>query len=89
MSDSPDAYKEGDVTKFLNKWLRKIHRWIAMPFVVTILVLIFTRQMPAGAVAQRVQMVLVLFMAVTGTYLFLLPYLTRWQRRARTHNVDD
>ena len=76
------------MTRFLNKWLRKIHRWIAMPFVVTILKLLLTRQTPVGDVAQRVQMVLVLFMAVTGTYLFLLPYLTRWQRRARADKVE-
>lgn len=78
------------MSKFLNKWLRKIHRWLAIPFILIIVVVFSTRQMAVNATIQRVQMGLMLFLALTGLYLFLLPYLTRWQRgrRTRTQRID-
>jgi hypothetical protein len=69
--------------KFWNKWLRKIHRWLALPFIAVILFFIFARQMPWGTIVQRLQQVMLLIFVVTGGYLYLLPYLSKWQRRRR------
>ena len=75
--------------KFLNKWLRKIHRWLAIPFVTLIVVLIFTRLTPVGSIVQRIQQAMMLLMAITGSYLFLQPYLVRWRRARRFENPDE
>lgn len=71
------------MSKFLNKYVRKFHRWLALPFVVLIIALLLTRNTPVGSSAQRVQQILMLMMAVTGLYLFVLPWWTKWRRRER------
>ncbi len=67
----------------MNKYVRKFHRWLALPFIVLILAAILLRTTPAGTSIQRVQQVLMLTMAVTGLYLFLLPWWTKWRRNVR------
>ncbi len=72
------------MTKFLNKWLRQFHRWLALPFIALLLTVIFTRGTTLGDLAQRIQAPLMIIMAITGAYLWLLPYWAKWQRqRAR------
>ena len=71
------------MTRFLNKYVRKFHRWLALPFVALILTVVLARGTPASSAAQRAQQVLMLTMAITGLYLFLLPWWTRWRRRER------
>jgi uncharacterized iron-regulated membrane protein len=67
--------------KFLNKWLRKIHRWLVLPTVALMIVIIFTRNTPLGSTVQRFQFPLMLIMAITGLYLWLIPYLVKWSRK--------
>jgi len=69
------------MNKFLNKWLRKFHRWLVLPFIALLLTLIFTRGTPVGDNAQRIQAMLMIIMAITGAYLYLLPYWVKWQRQ--------
>ena len=71
------------MTQFLNRWLRRFHRWLALPFIALVLIILFTRGTTAGDIAQRVQGPLLIIMAITGAYLWLLPYLTKWRRRRR------
>ena len=71
------------MTKFLNKYLRKFHRWLALPFIALIIIVLVARGTPVGDVAQRMQQVMMLILAISGAYLFLLPYLTKWQRQRR------
>ncbi len=71
------------MNKFLNKWLRKFHRWLVIPFIVLLLTVIFTRGSALGDTAQRIQAPLMIIMAITGSYLYLLPYWAKWQRRQR------
>ncbi|MCD4686565.1 MAG: hypothetical protein K8S97_11580 [Anaerolineae bacterium] len=73
--------------KILNKYMRKYHRWLALPFIAIIIMLAFTKGTPVGNVAQRAQQIMMITLAITGAYLFLLPYLTKWQRR-RKRNVS-
>jgi hypothetical protein len=72
------------MTKFLNKYVRKFHRWLALPFVVLIITLLLTRDTSAGFAAQRAQQILMLIMALSGLYLFVLPWWTKWRRRERS-----
>jgi hypothetical protein len=69
--------------KTLNKYLRKYHRWLSLPFIVTVILVALTKDTPAGDVIQRIQQITMMTMVVTGLYLFLLPYLSKWQRRQK------
>jgi hypothetical protein len=69
------------MNKFLNKWLRKFHRWLVLPFIGLLLTVIFTRVTALGDNAQRIQAMLMIIMAISGAYLWLLPYWTKWKRK--------
>ena len=71
------------MSKFLNKYVRKTHRWLALPFVVFMVTVLLARNTQVGFVAQRAQQVLLVVMAVTGIYLFLLPWWVKWRKRNR------
>jgi heme A synthase len=63
-----------------NKWVRQTHRWLSVAFTVAVIINIV-------AVAQkeytnRLGLLAVLPLAlllVTGLYLFVLPYVTKWR----------
>lgn len=69
------------MNKLLNKWFRKFHRWLALPFTTLLVTVIFARGTILGDTVQRVQAVLMIIMAITGLYLYLLPYWVKWQRQ--------
>jgi uncharacterized membrane protein YobD (UPF0266 family) len=69
-----------DTGKFLRKYLRKTHRWLALPFAALIAVVLMTRDSAIGGGVQQAQQVLLLAMALTGLYLFLLPWWTNWKK---------
>ena len=61
----------------------------ALPFIVLLLTLIFIRGTHVGDVAQRVQQIMMLAMAITGGYLLLLPYMVKWQRLRKGGPTDS
>lgn len=67
----------------LRRYVRKFYRWLALPFVILILTAFTARNSPVGSFAQRAQQGLMLTMAITGLYLFLLPWWTKWARNRR------
>ena len=77
------------MTKVLSKWFRKFHRWIAVPTallipVATIIRLVGSPQ--AEALWERmdkIPSILMLVMAVSGAYLYLLPYIVKGQRKKK------
>ncbi len=69
--------------KFFNQWFRKIHRWITIPFVIVVILTNATRGIPSAAGFQQIQQILMLTLIISGSYLYLLPYLTKWQRARR------
>jgi len=76
------------MTKFFNKWTRKIHRWIAIPTAILIpiaVILKFTGDSSELFPPQieQFQSILMLLLAISGTYLFLIPYIVKWQRDRR------
>lgn len=69
-----------DSGKWLRRWLRKTHRWLALPFAALIPVMLVVHDSPFGKLFQQSQQILLLVMALTGVYLFLLPWWTKWRR---------
>jgi len=67
--------------KFLRKWIRKFHRWLVLPFIALMLTVIFTRGTNIGYVAQRIQAPILIIMAISGLYLYLLPHWSKWKYR--------
>ena len=69
-----------------NKWVRQLHRWLSIAFTLVVIfngVAVFkhryTNWMGLLAVAALA------LMFVTGMYLFVLPYVTKWGSRQRVH----
>jgi cytochrome bd-type quinol oxidase subunit 2 len=77
------------MNKFLNKWFRQIHRWIAIPTALLIPVAVIIKLTGSSeAIAfwekwDKLPSVLMLFMAITGAYLYLLPYIVKEQRNKK------
>ena len=77
------------MTKFLNKWFRRFHRWLALPMtiLIPIAVVIKFSGNPAWMEVLRnfdkIQSPIMLILAITGAYLYLLPYIVKWQRKSR------
>lgn len=73
----------------MNKWLRKFHRWIAIPTALLIPIaagikLIGSADlMAAWAKLEKIPSILMLIMAISGAYLFLVPYIAKGQRKRR------
>ena len=76
------------MTKFFNKWTRKIHRWIAVPTAILIpvaVILKFTGDSSTHFLPQieQFQSILMLLLAISGIYLYLIPYIVKGQRKSR------
>ncbi len=75
--------------KFWNKWLRKTHRWLAIPMFILVPISVVLKVTGNGAVMaaipqwEVVQSLAMLFLVITGGYLFLLPYLSKRKRNQR------
>ncbi|MGH8791365.1 MAG: hypothetical protein ACRDXX_01795 [Stackebrandtia sp.] len=63
-----------------NKWVRQIHRWLAVAFTVTVVVafVALVREDPVVWVSYVPLLPLFLLM-FTGLYLFVLPYAAKWR----------
>jgi hypothetical protein len=68
-----------------NNWIRQIHRWLSIAFTVAVIVNIvaLAQKEPAVWVGFLALLPLVLLM-LTGLYMFVLPYATRWRSGGRT-----
>ncbi len=68
-----------------NKWVRQTHRWVSMAFTVAVIVNIVA--VVQGKYANRLGLLAVAplaFLLLTGLYLFVLPYATKWRSGRRT-----
>jgi TRAP-type C4-dicarboxylate transport system permease small subunit len=68
-----------------NKWVRQIHRWLAVAFTVAVIINIVA--VVTSRYTNRVGLLAVLPVALlmfTGLYLFVLPYATQWRGGKRT-----
>ena len=68
-----------------SKWIRQIHRWLAVAFTATVIVTFLALQRGEAPVWVNYLALPPLFLLLfTGLYLFVLPYVTRWRSGRRT-----
>jgi hypothetical protein len=68
-----------------NKWVRWIHRWLSIAFTVAVIVNgIAVGQKKYTAWVGLLALLPLALLLLTGLYLFVLPYLTRWRIGRRT-----
>jgi hypothetical protein len=86
-SGSPDPLRPSseEVPLNWNKWVRQIHRWLAIAFTVAVIVNIVAlgREEPAVWLGLLALLPLVLLL-LTGLYLFVLPHATKWRSALHT-----
>jgi len=74
------------MSKSFNKWTRVIHRWFALPTLILIPLAVISKF--AGTVhlppqLEQIQSLLMLLLAITGGYLYLIPYIAKQKRNKR------
>ena len=63
-----------------NHWVRQTHRWLAIVFTVSVIVtFVALRQEKPLVWVSYVPLFPLALLAVTGLYLFLLPYAAKWR----------
>jgi cellulose synthase/poly-beta-1,6-N-acetylglucosamine synthase-like glycosyltransferase len=64
----------------LSKWVRQIHRWLAIAFTVTVIAnfVAMTQGQPPAWVTYSPLFPL-FFLLFTGLYMFVLPYAAKWR----------
>lgn len=72
----------------MNRWIRQIHRWVAVVFTITVIANIVAlvmgkQEQPPGPLTYSPLLPLFMLM-LTGLYMFVLPYATRWRAGRRT-----
>lgn len=67
-----------------NKWIRQFHRWTSLVFTLTVIVtfIALAQEKPIVWVSY-VPLLPLALLVLTGLYLFLLPYVTRWRSGQR------
>ena len=68
-----------------NKWIRQIHRWLSIAFTVAVIVtfVALAQEKPVVWVSY-VPLAPLALLLLTGLYLFVLPYATKWRSGGRT-----
>ena len=68
-----------------NKWVRQTHRWLSIAFTVAVVVnIVAVLQKKYTASVGLLAVAPLALQFVTGLYLFVLPYATRWRSVRRT-----
>jgi len=72
-----------------NTWVRQIHRWLSIAFTVTVIAnfIALAQGKPPAWVTYSPLFPLALLL-LTGLYLFVLPYATKW-RNGRAESRED
>jgi hypothetical protein len=65
-----------------NKWIRQLHRWLAIAFTATVIVTFgaLSREEPIVWVSY-VPLLPLALLFFSGLYLFVLPYAAKWRNR--------
>ena len=68
-----------------NNWIRQIHRWLSIAFTLTVVANFVVRAQgqPVAWVTYSPLLPLALLL-LSGLYLFVLPYATKWGGERRT-----
>jgi len=72
-----------------NKWIRQIHRWLAIAFTVAVVanIVVLVRQEQAVWIGLLALFPLALLM-LTGLYMFVLPYAAKWHNGRNVDGVE-
>ncbi len=71
-----------------NKWVRQIHRWLAIAFTVTVIVTFVALAQEDPVVwVSYVPLLPLALLLFTGLYLFALPYATKRRSERRAASV--
>lgn len=66
----------------MSKWIRQIHRWVAIAFTLTVIANFIDLARGGGNPPTWVTyspLVPLAFLVLTGLYLFVLPYAAKWR----------
>lgn len=74
--------------KFFNKWTRRFHRWITVPTIIIIPLAVISKFSGGGSEhlppqIEQLQSILMLLLVISVSYLYLIPYFTKWRRNRR------
>ena len=80
--------------KFFNKWTRKFHRWIAVPTIIIIPLAVISKFSGSGEEhlpfqVEQLQSILMLLLVISGSYLYLIPYFTKWNRNRSKNKIKQ
>ncbi len=67
----------------MSRTIRLFHRWLAPVFIVIMIAVLSTQGSAVGTILQRVQQGMVLIFALSGLYLFALPWWVKWRRGSK------
>lgn len=63
-----------------NNWIRQIHRWLSIAFTVAVIVnIVALVQKSSAAWVGFLALLPLALLLLTGLYLFVLPYATKWR----------
>jgi hypothetical protein len=66
-----------------NQWIRQIHRWLSIAFTVSVIVTFIALGQKEPVVwVSYVPLAPLALLLLTGLYLFVLPYVTKWRSAA-------
>ena len=72
------------ITMNWNKWVRQIHRWLAMTFTVTVIVTFVALAQEEPVVwVSYVPLLPLALLLITGLNLFVMPYTAKWRAGRR------
>jgi intracellular septation protein A len=64
----------------LNNWIRQTHRWVSIAFTLTVIAnFVVMSQGPPPAWVTYSPLLPLALLLLTGLYLFVLPYATKWR----------
>jgi hypothetical protein len=67
-----------------NNWVRQIHRWLSIAFTVAVIINIVAMAMKNSPLwVGLLALVPLIFLLLTGLYLFVLPYTAKWRSASR------
>jgi hypothetical protein len=71
-----------------NKWIRQTHRWLSIAFTVAVIVNFIAVALKNETVfVGLLALIPLALLLVSGLYLFILPYTTKWRSRQSTTEV--
>ena len=66
-----------------NHWIRQIHRWLSIAFTVTVIAnFVAMSQGQPPALVTYLPLLPLALLLLTGLYMFVLPYATRWRNKS-------